>query len=73
MRAPAHKPSPLSDDDYARQEEERYALGEPPETIIEAPEFLPIGSVEVERVETDWDYMLAHENPRLFDEWGIAR
>ena len=81
MPGPLTKPLPLSDDDYVRQEVERIALDEASETrgedfwegvrvTADAAEFLPISSVEVERVETDWDYMRAHDNFALYSETG---
>ncbi|HET7455414.1 MAG TPA: hypothetical protein VFJ76_07835 [Solirubrobacterales bacterium] len=80
-----HQPQPgISDDDYARQEEERVALEEARETRGEdfwdgvearaqAAEFLPIASVDVERVELATDRMLRQEDLALYSEWGVVR
>jgi len=82
MTGPRPFPSPpLSDDDYVRQEVERIALEEAAETRgegfwegvrvrSEAAEFLPISSVEVEKVDRDYDYMEAHDNFALYSETG---
>lgn len=71
MTGPLTKPLPLSDDDYARQEEERTALEEAPEVVMETPEFLPIATVEVERVEREWTRMEeGSPERRSYDDWG---
>lgn len=69
MCGPVNKPLPLSDDEYARREEARYASLEAPEVVAE---FIPAPMAE-ERCERDVDYMLAHENFQLYSEWGIVR
>lgn len=81
MTGPVNKPIPLSDDDYARQEEERIALEEARETRGEdfwdglearahAAELLPIDTVDVERVELDTDRMAHQEDLALYAETG---
>jgi hypothetical protein len=73
MTGPLTKPLPLSDDDYARREEERAAMEEVHLVEVREPEFLPISSVEDEKVERDYDYMEAHDNFALYSEWGVVR
>jgi len=73
MSGPLTKPLPLSDDEYARREEEHAALEEAQLVGASEPEFLPISRVETERVERDWDYMLAHDDLALYSEWGVVR
>jgi hypothetical protein len=70
MSGPLTKPVPLSDDDYARREEERIASEEVHLVEAQEPEFLPVSNVDVERVETDYDYMQAHDNFALYSETG---
>jgi hypothetical protein len=75
---------PLSDADYERREVERIALEEAQETrgedfwdemegSVELPEFLSIPTDDEERVERDWDRMLAQEDLALYSEWGVVR
>lgn len=76
------KPLPVFDpgDLQAREEIERLAALEDAqfdreaEVVAHAPEFLPIGTAEVERVERDWSRMqMGSPERRTYDEWGVVR